>query len=698
MTRRIPTVVTSLLLLAMSASCSLIADSTLKSGIGEKCSADDDCQGGVCSAGFCSRDCTSDANCPSPSICIEKLCKLGCTADTACGTGKICEKNACQEGCRLDTECGAGQICLNLSCATGCRDDSGCNTASEICEGNACITGCRNDDACGGAAAGKVCENKKCQSGCRDDSNCASLPGTICEALACISGCRTDAACSLGNVCELSTKTCKPGCTTEHGCPSGEYCDNGACKATLAVSAILAGDATQPTEDGLSASHKSGLDVASSVEPYVQFDATQRYSVVSNKRTTAEVTAAIDDQISKGAKVVITTTRTANDAALVAAPKYPNVKFLAMGARSNGSLGNVGAYYGKTDKQWYATGQLAAREASTGIKCIGMVLPTPTKQIIRETNAFARGVQYFNPDIKIVIRWVGATKDVQPLGQPTNSYKATHYDFDTASEDKLYREELLAAQLADLGCTLVGHRTETQRVINFVEKIANRVNIAKQNPANKNLFSMGADHKDACRTGGVPGGAWVASCLGAPYWNWGPLYTDHFQEMYNALWAGEVTGLDFTVGTSGLMKFELSPNTTATGIGSDVDEAVFGAVANLQPDAVFKGPFSFNGQRDVNADGSPDSNQSVLSAFSVPEDELERICWFVQGIYELPDYQSISLASIIPAMVPYGPPVSGQITTVENTTDSKTKYGDVYSFVGTTLSQNPAQVMSCPLN
>jgi len=368
---------------------------------------------------------------------------------------------------------------------------------------------------------------------------------------------------------------------------------------------------------------------------------------------------------------------------------------MMMGSRRYDGLDNAGAYHPVSDQLWYASGKLVAREANTGTKCMGLVLPFPSRQIVRDTNAFTRGVLAFDPAIKVVIRWVGASSDAEP---PQYSYKAAHYQFDSAVDGKLYREELLAAQLADLGCTLIAHRTDTQRVVSFVERIAPRVNAAKQDPANRNLFSMGVDARDSCKENAVAGGGWIPSCLGTPYWNWGPAYLRQFELMYEASWQSGVTPLAFHVGPSSVMKFEINPNPALTGVPVIDAAIVISQVADAGQEAVFMGPFSFNGQRDLDMDGNPDADQSLTNGMTPAEEELDRMCWFVQGVYELADWQQVSMSSLIPAMVPYGPDLPGQVTTVDSTTESKSKYGDVYTFVSSETTKTPAEAMSCPLN
>ncbi len=714
MNLRIAASLASVVVVGLCANCSLIASSELKKGIGDPCTGDGDCQGGRCDRGLCSHECTTNEDCPDPSICIGGLCKLGCLDDTACAAGQICEGNACQvgcrqdsacladeicenlscqKGCRTDAICGSGKVCINLTCQTGCRTDDGCGTGS-ICESNACVAGCRKDADCGDPSDGKICSNKACTPGCRDDTWCTAQPGTICNGVTftCVPGCRKDEDCGKGNICE--SDACTPGCRNTEGCPDGDYCDNGTCKPTLTVSAVFQGDVDRPAEHAITASHKLGLDEAAASLPFVQFG-TDRYMITNNADTADEVDSAITAAVAAGAKVIVTTTNTANARALAAAATNPSVKFLTISSRNNGALDNVGAYSGKTDQFWFAAGRIAARRADSGRKMIGLVLPTPTKRIVRETNAFTRGALSFDPNIKVVIRWLGWTKDVAPSGTPSYSYQAQNYLFDTATDGKLYREELLAAQLADLGCSIIAHRTDTQRVVTFVDTIAVRVNTQK--PAgNKDLLSMGVDVKDACRTNVVATGTWIDTCLGVPYFNWGPTYRNLFDELYSDAWQARVVRYEFQTGATALMKFELSPYNTVTGITTTDVAYVMKDAADAGMEAVFEGPYSFNGQRDLNRDGVADTNQTVANGMPVNEEELDRMCWFVQGVYEMPNYQDVNHQTLIPAMVPYGPPVSGQVTTVEAST--ATKYGDVYTYITTKLSKNPAEVMSCPLS
>jgi hypothetical protein len=337
---------------------------------------------------------------------------------------------------------------------------------------------------------------------------------------------------------------------------------------------------------------------------------------------------------------------------------------------------------------------MSAREAASGKKCIGMVLPVPTKAIVRQTNAFVRGARYQESDVKVVIRWVGGGRDTDDAG--SYDYTAQSFDYSTTSSGPIHREELLAAQLADLGCTVVGHRTETQRVVSFVEtRLKGPVS---QSASHATLYSLGVDAAGACNPGLAPSAtSWFQSCLGTVYWNWGGLYAKVFDEIHRGVWTGEIDDEAFLADTTSVARFDVSPFTSLTGIGAQDLQNALQKAADDGFNAVFQGPLTFTGQRDLNRDGVADADQSVLSGVIVQPEELARMCWFVDGTFELPDPTVVGYDSLVPAMVPGGPAVTGQVTSVSpSDAGSMKKYGDVMDFIHK-AGGDPTSVMDCAL-
>ncbi|HEY2512357.1 MAG TPA: BMP family ABC transporter substrate-binding protein [Polyangiaceae bacterium] len=516
---------------------------------------------------------------------------------------------------------------------------------------------------------------------CSADAECQN--GT-CRSGACATACAADSDCPSPSLCFGAY--CELGCHVDANCENGNLCVANACTAPLQVAGFFAGGTDG--EDGWSTAHRLGLDQAAAALPYVQFGS-QRYRATASLRQAGDMQAAVTQALTEGADVIVTTSTIGTQIALAEAPKAPGVDFVAASATANGGERNLGAYTALTEQAWYVAGELAARLAPGPSACLGMILPTPTKAIVRDTNAFVRGATHQQGGVKVVIRWVGATKDFGLA--PQYSYAAQTYPSPAGS---LYREELLAAQLADLGCTVIAHRTETQRVVVAVEaKLAGPVKAATMHP----LFSLGADVQDACRAGVDPTQAWYSTCLGAVYGNWGPLYSRIFDQIQRGVWSAPVDAEPFISDPTGVTQIAVSPFDSLTGIDADAALMLVQDAANAGFDAVFTGPYSFTGQRDLDGDGNADANQAVPAGTALSANELERMCWFVSGTWELPDPTVVTYDSLIPALVPYGPSATGGTTTLGGDGASRKKYGDVIDYM-TSVGLDPTVAMSCPLD
>jgi len=61
--------------LALS-SCTIIAKTDVKQGIGTSCTSNDDCNGSTCNNNICVSSCNTNADCVTGSVCANKLCQL----------------------------------------------------------------------------------------------------------------------------------------------------------------------------------------------------------------------------------------------------------------------------------------------------------------------------------------------------------------------------------------------------------------------------------------------------------------------------------------------------------------------------------------------------------------------------------------------------------------------------------------------
>jgi hypothetical protein len=316
-------------------------------------------------------------------------------------------------------------------------------------------------------------------------------------------------------------------------------------------------------------------------------------------------------------------------------------------------------------------GRITARESK---RCIGLIVPLPQPAPVRSINAFVLGAQREKPNLKVILRWMGFWKDIS--AGPSYAYKAKNYAFDSGDQP-LYREELLAAELADLGCDVIVHKTDTQRTVSFIENRLSNANIGFP------LFSLAADLRDGCRVDGTSSTAWQSTCLGTVYWNWGPILAQQLDAIHRDQWTPSNIIEPMTADEASITGFEINADPQVTNIGTEDARAAVIAAADEGPAAVWRGPYDTTGQRDADGDGTPDPVQSVAAGQSPSDAELDAMCWFVKGIYEQADHADTDLTHVVPAKVPHGMDPS-------NPADV-TKYGDVIDFV-TKLKMNPSSL------
>jgi basic membrane lipoprotein Med (substrate-binding protein (PBP1-ABC) superfamily) len=468
--------------------------------------------------------------------------------------------------------------------------------------------------------------------------------------------CASNDECQSSAVCDQGL--CATTCAADTDCPAPSICAVGRCRVSLHVAAAFSGIANG--QEGWTTSQKLGLDSASDSLGYLRF-ADKSYLYSEQVRTVAAVGSSIDDYVAKGADVIVVNSASQVPPVLQKAVQYPNVRFITVGGLQPNDT-NVGSIFGRNDQSWMVAGQLTAREAK---RCIGLIVPLPQTAPVRSINAFVLGAQREKPSMKVILRWMGFWKDIS--AGPSYDYKASHFSFDSANQP-LYREELLAAELADLGCDVVVHKTDTQRTVSFIE---NR--LSKVPDLGFKLFSLAADLRDGCHADGTSATGWQPTCFGTVYWNWGPILTQQLDAIHRGTWTPANIIQPMAADDSSITGFEINPDSSVTGIGTEDARAAIISSANDGPSAVWTGPYATTGQRDADHDGVPDPVQSVAAGETPPESELSSMCWFVQGIYEQLDYTDTDLSHVVPAQVPRGMD--------PNVPADQTKYGDVLAFV-----------------
>lgn len=87
--------------------------------------------------------------------------------------------------------------------------------------------------------------------------------------------------------------------------------------------------------------------------------------------------------------------------------QYPNVSFISTSPLEKSK--NLTSCFVKMYQGRYMAGVLAGMKTNSNV--IGYVAAMPNSQVYRGINAFALGVQRFNPDAKVLVMWTGAWQD-----------------------------------------------------------------------------------------------------------------------------------------------------------------------------------------------------------------------------------------------------------------------------------------------
>lgn len=260
----------------------MLAISCGRSGLGERCSTDDDCRTGfACQDGFCvddpvnavvnncvGEDCetnntnngtTNNDDCYeneggacvyNPPCDVEENSSNSCPEPMLCDVG--CPPNSVQIGCacveimcNTDEECPDGQLCLGGVC-DACKEDDQCPD-DQVCSDGACVPDaeCSSDDDCP--------PNQRCAPDdiCRDRPQCVFDDDCPRDQL-CFNGmctrsdeCQVDLDCPMGQEC-VGGRCFVALCRGPEDCADGEICDAGECVMPTTVASC-----TVATQDQL---------------------------------------------------------------------------------------------------------------------------------------------------------------------------------------------------------------------------------------------------------------------------------------------------------------------------------------------------------------------------------------------------------------------------------------------------------------
>jgi hypothetical protein len=218
-----------------TARCVTTTPATTGAGIWARCTFDADCRSGYCSpiSGRCQTSCQiSRLACPESGICAtdgllsdEGICLPRCRSDGSCADPQL-ECSAVEPGPAM--ACVFGDLGTCLGRTTSNTDGRNCNCATDCAAGSACVSEKSLHDPMG------FCLRRCTASG----AECST--GSVCYLSAdgsgeCIAICTTDSDCPRGSICSAASGGCETLCTADTDCLSG-HCDpyTARCQTTAA--------------------------------------------------------------------------------------------------------------------------------------------------------------------------------------------------------------------------------------------------------------------------------------------------------------------------------------------------------------------------------------------------------------------------------------------------------------------------------
>jgi len=301
----------------------------------------------------------------------------------------------------------------------------------------------------------------------------------------------------------------------------------------------------------------------------------------------------------KGFDFIIGTTFEYGDTMEALAEEFPNINWLHVsGYRSNGT--NYGNLFGAMEDMKYLAGMVAgARAKADGNTKLGYVAPWPLPEVIRLGNAFMLGVKETCEECTMEVRWIN-----------------TWYDPD---KEKQAAQSLLDA---GVGIVLIGSDTPGPLVA----------------AANAGKWAFTYDYVNSCSPASE-------SCLGTPYWNWGPVYLDIAHQIQAGTWE---PGNDYRDADSGIVGFYgfMEGQTPQPGVPEDVIPLVQAKLAEMMSGDfdrfdIFSGPLMDNTGKVIVPEGQALTQEDLegidagtIEAFNLSDRTACTVCmnWLVEGI------------------------------------------------------------------
>jgi simple sugar transport system substrate-binding protein len=220
-----------------------------------------------------------------------------------------------------------------------------------------------------------------------------------------------------------------------------------------------------------------------------------------------------DDLISKGAKIILTTSDDFKDGTLEAANKHPDTPFINVSGDHAWKEGkdykapkNLSNFMGRMEYGKMIAGCAAALTTKTGK--IGYLGPLINDETRRLAASAYLGAQY---------TWTNILKrDPKKL-----KFKATWIGFWFNIPGQTLDPAKVAADFYNTGYDVVFSGIDTTEAL---------IEANKRAKAGKKVWAIQYDYKDGCREG-------EDVCLGVPYFNWGPAYLKAMKLVMEGKWS-----------------------------------------------------------------------------------------------------------------------------------------------------------------
>jgi basic membrane lipoprotein Med (substrate-binding protein (PBP1-ABC) superfamily) len=403
-----------------------------------------------------------------------------------------------------------------------------------------------------------------------------------------------------GAICEAGK--CSAPCQSDGDCPLPSRCITQRCQKPLKAAFFYDGQVSNATT-GFALTHEKGRQDAVSRLPWLS-------TITSESNTTDSIGAELDRALTaEDADVLVVTTTRFRSQALEKAVANPGRKFLLF--NTNQPSANQGGYFARYYQAWYLAGVAAAQATElTTSKQIGFLGALPTPEVVAQFNAFLLGARSVNPQQTVEIVWA-------------NSF--------VPSEDV---QKKMVDYLVEGGNEILVNRMGARNEVFFKHLLT------KKSATGGLVYGIGLDNPDVCKFA-------QNICIGAPYWNWGPLYTRLLESIQQGSWQPSFVLDSIQVDPSNsTVHFAL--NTDGIGALSSIKEPLARKVGDLIAggmDNTFLGP--------ICPSQADQRNGCVDAGARVTDEEILSMCWFAEGAVQRKDSEA-STGELVPARVPDG--------------------------------------------